>query len=297
MRGLICLFPDEAKIKQTTDNALEYLSQFDMIWAGSLVRQMFMERATPKPNVGWNSDAFDAYRLIYPDRLMLHYVPLCSAKPLWKYTFNYEWIDKNKPEWFVRRDATQPIGPGNRIPWSQLEPTKHYLDVTNPEFGSHAARVIVEMCRGYSGLAGDNGAFGTERAKSITNVYPHWEFAGREDEWNIGFLDYLRLLKSMLTADGMKLIVNHSLDYDSDVDDKYWSRLRRRVDGVMSEKPIGANKVQSKRYHKSITDRGLYDCWAVYDHHPLGNITDWHDTKVNGLSMIAMPDVYREGRA
>jgi hypothetical protein len=136
----------------------------------------------------------------------------------------------------------------------------------------------------YSALALDNVQIGKRGIEIISRNTPDWKYAGREDTWNEGFLEYLTLVKQALHHNGYKLIVNHTMEYGVDGEEAVWKRLASCVDGLMTERPFRWHYehyaydkwLRAIERHKWVLDQKLLDWCVVYpDVFPWGRKADF----------------------
>jgi hypothetical protein len=130
----------------------------------------------------------------------------------------------------------------------------------------------------------DNVNIGLARWSPLDKRCPHFKYAGKPDAWHEAFFSYLRLLKSELNKRGFVLVVNHNLDYNSDVDNSYWDVLYNCTDGMMGEQTLSRKAgrpwyseqewLTSIKRHEGISRRGLIDWWAIYSQNTSGDSYD-----------------------
>lgn len=175
------------------------------------------------------------------------------------------------PEWFLKD------GNGNRLRWSD-DPAnqfygRYFLDVGNPDFQQWASDYWLKTLQeaGQKYLVMDNVMFEVW-SDWKTRAYPGWTYAGRSKEWRENFCKYLKAVKAKLNADGRQLIINHTLDYATNLLDAEWTKLRSVCDGLAKECVLGTpNKIiggsayeYTLRNHDRNTAAGNIDWWLYY---------------------------------
>ena len=262
----------------TPRTAVFNLKRYDAIWAGILVARN-------------NRQAWTLLRTQHPDILALYYMSSETTRPNDYGWYDYQYIENVHPEWFLIRDARpesrqSPLDPNNRIRWSNLRSSgsnynRYWVDVANPEFQDWAIELLMKRVSGseqhvthpYSGLALDNVSIDSDHMKRITQRNPHWTYAGRLDDWNRGFCQYLRKVRAALHERDMVLAINHSLDYGSTRNDAYWDELYTCADLIMTENALRSAKTitytdkeweLSLEHHDRIIAHDLVDWWVCY---------------------------------
>lgn len=260
------------------ETALANLIRYDAIWAGQLIANN-------------NSAAWTQLRERHPDILALYYMSSDTTRKLDAGFFDYGYIEREHPEWFLKRDGKTSAlelkrEPDRRIRWvtdpeAGANYDRFYLDVTNPAFQDWAVQQVLERVSGacdrvrpsYNGLAFDNVHIGSRRMKSITRRHSAWQFAGRLDSWNRGYFAYLGKVRRALNERGLKLAVNHTLNYGSTQDASCWDELLQCADIIMTEQSLryGSSPYYSGRQwdlsmerHERILAKGLVDWWVCY---------------------------------
>ncbi len=258
------------------DQAVRKLSRYDAIGMATLI---------PTNNRG----AWRLLRREHPEVLAFHYVSSVSARrqSAGLSYFNYGEI---RPKWYLLDDTRDPARadlkvPANRIRWSTTDRKspnydRFYLDVGNTEFQRWAAKQAVAFVSGkaqglehsYDGLVMDNVSIGSRRMVRIDHYHPGWKYAGNHRAWNEAFFAYLKTVKSALNEHGYLLVVNHTLNYGSDVDDQYWKEFLPCIDGAMTEKALGDGLhryeapvwLKSLERHEQVIQSGIIDWWVYY---------------------------------
>jgi hypothetical protein len=230
------------------------LSKYDAIWDGSAIKEHCR-------------DSWDILKKEYHDTLILMYCASDSTKRAEDGWLDYNYINTVHPEWFVLKDAVTPASSdpavsSNRIAWITGDPGdgdpehfRYYLDVCNTEFQDWAANEILDVfiigndktLAPFDGIALDNVNIGTYRTSGLTNSYPNWTYAGIENVWNSGFIQYLRKIKSKLHSKGFLVAVNHNLWSNVTEDNPYngiydpewlWNDLIHSVDILATERAL-----------------------------------------------------------
>jgi hypothetical protein len=266
----------------------ESLKPFDAVWDARLIAE-------------GNRLAWNYLRGSRPDMLMLHYMGADSSRPTAESCyFDYDYINRYHPEWFLLKDARKAKfedyrNEDKRIRWNPSDPKgsyyrRFYLDIGNKEFQRWATNQIISYVTGerghyvygYDGLAFDNVNVGTDRWSGLNKSYPNFKYAGTPAAWHDAFFGYLKAVKTELNKRGLKLIVNHNLNYGTNVDADFWGKLYNCVDGAMSERALsrkagkpwysGQEWLVCIKRHEDITARGLIDWWVIYPEKNRGNM-------------------------
>jgi len=258
------------------DRALEELLKYDAFWCAQTI-------AKYQPGV-WKM-----LRERYPDRISLFYVTPFTVRPDGTEAYlDYEYIQRNHPEWFLLTDrrfesAGDYNEPDKRIRWNPDDPrniyyNRFFLDVGNADFQDWAVSQFlrrINPSKGihpgvrYSGITADNVLL-TAWHKKITKRHPGWKYARSASEWNQAYFSYLKKIYNAFKQQGYLLFVNHTTDYSSDRDGNEWQDLMAVVDGMVDENALGYAKSQvmtdqrwqwSIKHHEQILSQGLYDWW------------------------------------
>lgn len=244
-----------------TEIAVRNLAKYDAIWAS-----MFIGR--------WNPEVWRELRTRFPTILALHYTSaVVTARTGPRGYFDYQYISQQHPEWIL--GVRMSINPAS-------ESYAHeFLDVCNPMFKLWAASHVASrasgewdsMRPGYHGVALDNVQIGQRATAKLDARWPGWRYDGRANTWNACFLDYIRLVRRTLNAQGHQLFVNHGLEYGTDADRKLWPGLLTGADGLLSERPLGRLDeglyvgdawLAALERHERVMDAGLIDWWVMY---------------------------------
>ncbi|MHC4083911.1 MAG: putative glycoside hydrolase [Planctomycetota bacterium] len=259
----------------TAEEIFQNLSRYDAVFQG----QDIINYSRP----GWNF-----VRKYAPEKLLLRYNSSVTSRDVKGHILDYNYINTYHPEWFLVKDAKNPLkadprNPVNRIRWATNDKTSHYynrfyIDVCNEEFQDWAVQRILYHVSGkasnldqpYRGLAFDNVVF--QRIKERFKAYPNWNYANNISEWKEGFLNYLRKVHKALTARGYIFVSNlsyywHLETYESDLYD-----LMNTVDGILHEWHLGYGTqywsgdkwLRSIQRHEAVVNKGLIDWWACY---------------------------------
>ncbi|MHB9070736.1 MAG: putative glycoside hydrolase [Sedimentisphaerales bacterium] len=276
---------------------------YDAIWCAQLIAEHNVE--------SWN------YLRKNNNVLSLYYTVGNTIRVINDFTFlDYNYINKNHPEWFLLKDYTYPhlTSEVNRKRYRE-EPSdvyynRFYLDVGNEAFQNWAAEQYLQMVKGakyrtlyeFDGVAMDAAFVGHRLFYGFNQAYPKWKYKNNVNLWNDAYFKYFLIVKKKLNVNGKILVVNHTLDYGTKVDDLYWLKMYDAVDGCMSEQPLrykygtplytGDKWEQAIIYHEKLIDRKLIDWWTCY---PEGNgdkyyneflymYCSWLLTKEPGLS-------------
>jgi len=283
-RGISTIFLKDNELRTkdgrtvSIDTAKKNLGKYDAIWCAQLVAE-------------YNRPAWRFLRENNREQVMLHYVGGNSSRASKETAYlNYNYINTYHPEWFLLKDAgnTQPEDyrdENKRIRWAPSNPehryyNRFYLDIGNEHFQKWAASQFVELVSGrkqnltyaYDGLAMDNVNIGLERWSGLNARCPNWKYGGNPQAWHDAFFAYLKVIKKELNKNGFTLMVNHNLDYGSDVDDRYWDILLEGADGIMTERTIkrtGPYYTDDKwllsiKRHEEILNKGLINWWVCY---------------------------------
>jgi len=82
----------------------------------------------------------------------------------------------------------------------------------------------------YDGLAFDNVNLGRRRWSALSRQYPNWKYAGKLQQWNNGFLTFLKKIRKELNKHGFKLVANHSMYYGTDTDKAFSTKQLSKKD-------------------------------------------------------------------
>lgn len=265
--------------------AFDNISRYDAIWCGQLVTR-------------YNYPVFRIARKQRPELLILHTFNADNSRANWEKPSSYHFMNKNHPDWFLVQDVTGPLKSdpnilSNRLRWERHNKKHSYynrffLDVTNKEFQNWMADYLVEQLASgkedglelpYDGIAMDNGHLG-DWYRRMDALYPNWKYAGKIDQWNKGFIEYLKVIRDKLNSKGFVLVLNHSLDYGKDRYKALWDQMLSNVDGVMTEKPLGTLKkglyhgdqwLLAMERNDKINEKGLINWWVCYPPEKEGN--------------------------
>jgi hypothetical protein len=259
--------------KEAVDNC----SRYDAIWCAQLLAI-------------YNKDAWNLIRRDNPSQILLRYTSGDSIKPGNLTEFmDYEYINKNHPEWFLLKDNSSKLESDFRNPDKRIrdntDPNSPYynvfcLDVGNKGFQQWAADYLVKLAQGnleqleysYTGIGMDNVRL-TQLEKILTKMYPSWKYANRGEAYNRAYLDYLSIVHEALKKNGFILVVNQTLDYGSAAEQDDWQRLFQCVDGAMDEGALRSSQtsywhterwLKSIERHEEIIRKGLIDWWVAY---------------------------------
>jgi hypothetical protein len=224
------------------------LSKYDAIWDSALIKM-------------YDVNLWNTLRSDYPNTLCLFYIGsdsthVSSASDAY---FDYNYINEQHPEWFILRDAVTPASSdpaitSNRMMWAAGDDIgdpnsdyyRYYLDICNPEFQDWAAEELLRLVqipddrfKPYDGIALDNVNIGYYRTHILTNAYPLWTYAGLEDTWNNGFIEYLRKIKVKLNKNGLKVAGNWNLWYHTGIDgESLWNKAIQSMDILATERQL-----------------------------------------------------------
>ena len=251
------------------------IGRYDAIWSAQLVAQ-------------FNRPAWVYMRQKRPDQMMLHTVTGDTCRRTKESSYlDFEYILKYHPDWFLLNDTRNSKYEDYLVDDKRVrvhmspEGTYYnsfYLDVANKEYQKWAAQEILRRVSGeydktkysYTGLLMDNVHIGSRRMKQITNRHPYWKYGRDLKGWNLGYLEFLRVVKEKLNKHGFILIVNHNLDYSSNLDQQYWEILYDCVDGIATERSLQYARqgyytnqkwIASIKRHEEILQKGLIDWW------------------------------------
>jgi len=288
-QGISAIFPKRLEIM--TGNSwsskpigiqtiIKTLGRYDAIWGAHLISEH-------------NRPAWRYLRRNRPDQIMLYYCHSNTTKggnetPY----FDYEYISRNFPEVFLLKD-TRGATPDDyrdynkRIRWTNNSKSgyynRFYIDVANTDFQDWAVGQIIEMVSGkrqglsysYDGLAFDNVNLGRRRWSALSHQYPNWKYAGKLQQWNNGFLTFLKKIRKELNKHSLKLVANHSMYYGTDTDKACWEEYLDCVDGIFTERALrrkaasgqyytGEKWQESIRKHEQGLQKGLMSWWMCY---------------------------------
>ena len=267
------------------DVLLRNLAKYDIIWGAQRI---------PK------EAGIQNWRLLRqqnPKKLTLYYT--CGATARLGHDrkksghLDYDYINIYHPEWFLLSDCLSSVRSDprildNRIRWVAAKKggelyNRFYLDIGNKEFQKWAVQQFLECVTGkvdnlkipFDGLGMDNANVGIQNYSNITSQNPRWKYAGRFEDWNKDFCDYLKVVKKTLNEHGFILVVNHDLDRKFGVSQQHWDRLCESVDGLMTEQSLrhgwgdtpyfaGSQWLAAMTRHKEILDKDLIYWWLCY---------------------------------
>jgi len=260
--------------------AMDNLLKYDAFWGAQLIARN-------------HSEAWRTLRTQYPDRMALRYVSLFTVRPDdTEWYMDYQYIEKNHPEWFLLKDeqhakSADYRNPDKRIRWNPNDPSdwrynRFFLDVGNEDFQRWAAEELLKKLEPvsgvnarlrYSGIAGDNALF-HPWAIEKTKLYPNWKYPeNRGSQWTQAFISYLKKLHETLKSKGYVLIVNATIEYYDNSFQGDWELLTKAVDGLVKEWGVrystglysNPSWESIVHFHEQNIDRGLYDWWLFDD--------------------------------
>ena len=255
------------------------VGRYDAIWTSELIAQC-------------NRPAWEYLRRYRRDVKMFYNISGDTSRRTTESSyFDYDYINTYHPEWFLLADTREAspkdfLDPNKRIRVNYTDPTssyynRFYIDVGNEAFQRWAAKRLLARVSGeydksafsHDGLLMDNVHIGSRRMQQITQRHPHWKYANDMDGWTMAFLAYLKIVKAELNRHGFILVVNHSMDYSSDLDQRYWKELYGCVDGILTEQSLRRGSLPyytddkweaSIKRHEGILREGLIDWWFCY---------------------------------
>ena len=163
--------------------------------------------------IEYNRSAWNLIRQTAPEKIMLRYNCSISSRLKTRHILDYNYINTYHPEWFLLKDAKDPLkadprNPDNRIRWdprnkNSYKYNRFYLDGGNEEFQDWAVRQILDYVSGktgefnygswkskrlnypYSGLAFDNVVLRRIKVR-FNKPYPNWKYANDIQGWKDG---------------------------------------------------------------------------------------------------------------
>lgn len=289
----------------TASKAAENLLEYNAIWCAQVIEK-------------YNPDSWDFIREKKPNIILLYYIGGNNVQnDKHDFTsFDYQYINKYHPEWFLLADAKNfknrdYSDPNKRMRWN-LDPKSYYynrffVDVGNHEFQTWCAKYLLnkmnfknnDKIQRYDGVGIDNVLL-TVWHKYITERYPNWKYASTPQKWNQAYFQFLKTIKNELEKNGFILIANHTTDYSSNKDGNDWNEIMAGVDGLLDENAMGppSQRAYSEtkwewniKHHEDTITNGLYDWWMCVpeDHKQfLYLYTSFLLTKENGKSFFSL---------
>ena len=142
--------------------------------------------------------------------------------------FDYNYINNNHPEWFLRNASGGKVHP--RI-GAYLEESRYLLDIGNESFQNWAADEVVRRLENYTG----GTATGTALDNIMLGLMPEFEGKYTQTQWADIWERYLRKIKSKLNSNGYILVGNLGADFKNEKFIPQTDRILNNLDGYMNE--------------------------------------------------------------